>query len=133
MHGEKSTHLANRCKSSVGSVGTRSDNTVSAVTFESSEVKASQNGIRIKTISGATGSVSGVTYKSILLSGITEYGITVRQGKQFSLPIPIPIPIPSSFLIPLPLLSLFFPYLYPFPSPHPSLLFPTTFPNFLAP
>lgn len=64
---------------SVGSVGGRSDNVVDDVTFESSEVKDSQNGIRIKTISGDTGSVTSVTYKSITLSGITEYGITVRQ------------------------------------------------------
>lgn len=37
-------------------------------------------GIRIKTISGDTGSVKGVTYKSIVLSGITEYGIIVNQA-----------------------------------------------------
>lgn len=64
---------------SIGSVGGRSDNTVSDVTFESSEVKDSQNGCRIKTISGDTGSVTGVTYKDITLSGITEYGIVIRQ------------------------------------------------------
>ncbi|PMD18391.1 glycoside hydrolase family 28 protein [Hyaloscypha hepaticicola] len=64
---------------SIGSVGGRSDNTVDTVTFSNSEVKASQNGIRIKTISGDTGSVTGVTYKDITLSGITDYGIVVRQ------------------------------------------------------
>jgi len=64
---------------SVGSVGGRDDNTVSGVTFESSEVKDSQNGVRIKTISGDTGSVTGVTYKDITLSGITDYGIVIRQ------------------------------------------------------
>jgi polygalacturonase len=62
-----------------GSVGGRSDNVVSTVTFSSSTVKASQNGIRIKTNSGTTGSVTGVTYKDITLTGITSYGITVRQ------------------------------------------------------
>jgi polygalacturonase len=64
---------------SIGSVGGRSDNTVNGVTFESSEIKDSQNGVRIKTISGDTGSVTGVTYKDITLSGITDYGIVVRQ------------------------------------------------------
>ncbi|KAG4443250.1 hypothetical protein IFR05_001293 [Cadophora sp. M221] len=64
---------------SIGSVGGRSDNVVSGVTFSNSQVVNSQNGVRVKTISGATGSVSAVTYKSITLSGITDYGITVRQ------------------------------------------------------
>ncbi|KAL1982003.1 hypothetical protein VTN96DRAFT_1827 [Rasamsonia emersonii] len=64
---------------SIGSVGGRSDNTVSDVTIESSQVKNSQNGVRIKTVYDATGSVSGVTYKDITLSGITDYGIVVRQ------------------------------------------------------
>jgi len=36
--------------------------------------------VRIKTISGDTGTVSGVTYKSITLSDITEYGIVVNQA-----------------------------------------------------
>lgn len=63
----------------LGSVGGRTDNVVSTVTFSSSTVKASQNGIRIKTNSGTTGSVTGVTYKDITLTGITSYGITVRQ------------------------------------------------------
>jgi polygalacturonase len=64
----------------VGSVGGRTDNTVETVLFENSEIKASQNGIRIKTISGDTGTVSGVTYSGITLSGITEYGIVVNQA-----------------------------------------------------
>jgi polygalacturonase/galacturan 1,4-alpha-galacturonidase len=65
---------------SIGSVGGRSDNTVETVTFSNSEVKSSQNGIRIKTISGDTGTVSGVTYSSITLSSITKYGIVVNQA-----------------------------------------------------
>lgn len=36
-------------------------------------------GVRIKTVYGATGSVSGVTYKDITLSGITKYGIVIEQ------------------------------------------------------
>jgi galacturan 1,4-alpha-galacturonidase len=64
---------------SIGSVGGRSDNTVQTVTISSSTVKNSENGVRIKTVYGATGSVSGVTYKDITLSGITKYGIVIEQ------------------------------------------------------
>ncbi|KAH8811882.1 putative extracellular polygalacturonase [Xylogone sp. PMI_703] len=64
---------------SIGSVGGRDDNTVSNVRISSSTVKNSQNGVRIKTVYGATGSVSGVTYESITLSGITSYGIVIEQ------------------------------------------------------
>lgn len=65
---------------SIGSIGGRSDNTVSGVTFSSSTVTASENGIRIKTKSGETGSVSDVTYKDITLSDISDYGIVVDQA-----------------------------------------------------
>ena len=64
---------------SIGSVGGRSDNTVDTVTIESSTVEKSQNGVRIKTVYDATGSVKGVTYKDITLSGITKYGIVIEQ------------------------------------------------------
>lgn len=64
---------------SIGSVGGRDDNTVEDITIESSTVKDSQNGVRIKTVYDATGSVSGVTYKDITLSSITKYGIVIEQ------------------------------------------------------
>ncbi|KAH6682964.1 putative polygalacturonase 2 [Halenospora varia] len=64
---------------SIGSVGGRSDNTVSDVTISSSTIKDSQNGVRVKTVYGATGTVKGVTYKDITLSGITKYGIVIEQ------------------------------------------------------
>jgi hypothetical protein len=64
---------------SIGSVGGRDDNTVKTVLIESSTVKASQNGVRIKTVYDATGTVSGVTYKDITLSGITKYGVVIEQ------------------------------------------------------
>jgi polygalacturonase len=64
---------------SIGSVGGRSDNTVQNVTFASSSVSNSQNGVRIKTVYGATGTVSGVTYSGITLSGITNYGVVIEQ------------------------------------------------------
>ncbi|KKK12240.1 hypothetical protein P175DRAFT_0453786 [Aspergillus ochraceoroseus IBT 24754] len=64
---------------SIGSVGGRSDNIVKNVTIEHSSVINSMNGVRIKTIHGATGSVSGVTYSNIAMSGITNYGIVIQQ------------------------------------------------------
>lgn len=50
---------------SIGSVGGRDDNTVSGVVFKSSTVSNSQQGVRIKTKSGDTGTVSDITYEDI--------------------------------------------------------------------
>ncbi|CAL5868938.1 uncharacterized protein PFLUO_LOCUS3166 [Penicillium psychrofluorescens] len=65
---------------SIGSVGGRSDNTVSTVTFKNSEVKSSVNGIRIKATEGDTGEITGVTYTEITLSSISGYGILIEQN-----------------------------------------------------
>ncbi|KAJ4993730.1 endopolygalacturonase 1 [Stagonosporopsis vannaccii] len=64
---------------SIGSVGGRSDNTVKNVVIENSKILNSDNGVRIKTVSGATGSVSNITYKDITLSNIAKYGIVIQQ------------------------------------------------------
>nr|Q5B508.2 RecName: Full=Endopolygalacturonase B; AltName: Full=Pectinase B; AltName: Full=Polygalacturonase B; Flags: Precursor [Aspergillus nidulans FGSC A4]ABF50868.1 endo-polygalacturonase [Aspergillus nidulans] len=64
---------------SIGSVGGRSDNTVKSVTISNSKVVDSQNGVRIKTVYKATGSVTDVTFQDIELSGITKYGLIVEQ------------------------------------------------------
>lgn len=64
---------------SIGSVGGRSNNVVKTVSITNSKIVDSQNGVRIKTVYGATGSVSDVTYSGISLSGITKYGIVVEQ------------------------------------------------------
>lgn len=64
---------------SIGSVGGRSDNTVKNVIVSGSTIVNSDNGVRIKTVSGATGSVSGVTYKDITLQNIAKYGIVIEQ------------------------------------------------------
>ncbi|CAN8105414.1 unnamed protein product [Discula destructiva] len=64
---------------SIGSVGGKSNNTVDGVTFSNSQIVNSQNGCRIKTNSGTTGTVNDVTYSNISLSGITNYGIDVQQ------------------------------------------------------
>jgi len=64
---------------SIGSVGGRSDNDVDGVVIEKSSISDSANGVRIKTVSGATGSVKNVTYSDITLSGITSYGVVIEQ------------------------------------------------------
>jgi galacturan 1,4-alpha-galacturonidase len=64
---------------SIGSIGGHSDNVVKTVNIESSSITDSQNGVRIKTVYGATGSVSGVTYKDITLNNISKYGIIIEQ------------------------------------------------------
>ncbi|KAL1797638.1 hypothetical protein ACET3X_004244 [Alternaria dauci] len=64
---------------SIGSVGGRSDNVVKNVVISDSTIVNSDNGVRIKTVSGATGSVSGVTYKNITLKNIAKYGIVIQQ------------------------------------------------------
>ncbi|KAH8687765.1 putative endo-polygalacturonase [Tricladium varicosporioides] len=64
---------------SIGSVGGRTDNDVSGVTISSSSITNSDNGVRIKTVSGATGTVKGCTYKDITLSNIAKYGIVIEQ------------------------------------------------------
>ncbi|KAF2229332.1 glycoside hydrolase family 28 protein [Viridothelium virens] len=64
---------------SIGSVGGRDDNTVENVVISNSKISDSQNGVRIKTVSGATGSVKNVTYSDITLSGITDYGVVIEQ------------------------------------------------------
>ncbi|KAH7140602.1 glycoside hydrolase [Dactylonectria macrodidyma] len=64
---------------SIGSVGGRSDNTVKTVRILNSKISDSDNGVRIKTVSGATGSVSDVKYDGITLSNIAKYGIVIEQ------------------------------------------------------
>ncbi|KAI2473363.1 glycoside hydrolase family 28 protein [Annulohypoxylon bovei var. microspora] len=64
---------------SIGSVGGRSNNDVSNVVISNSKISNSQNGVRIKTVYKATGSVNNVTYSGITLSNITSYGIVIEQ------------------------------------------------------
>lgn len=67
---------------SIGSVGGRSNNDVKDVKILNSQIVNSENGVRIKTVSGATGSVSNIEYSGITLSNITKYGIVVEQDYQ---------------------------------------------------
>ncbi|EQC34264.1 polygalacturonase [Saprolegnia diclina VS20] len=64
---------------SIGSVGGRSSNIVKDVTISNTKVVNSDNGVRIKTVSGAKGSVSGITYSNIQLENIGKYGIVIEQ------------------------------------------------------
>ncbi|KAF2138743.1 glycoside hydrolase family 28 protein [Aplosporella prunicola CBS 121167] len=64
---------------SIGSVGGRDDNDVKNVTISDSTVSDSDNGIRIKTVYDATGSVDQVTFSNIKLSNIAKYGIIIEQ------------------------------------------------------
>jgi polygalacturonase len=64
---------------SIGSVGGKSNNNVTNIVFQDSVVLNSQNGARIKTNSGTTGLVSGITYKNIAVSAISDYGIDIQQ------------------------------------------------------
>ncbi|KAI5462818.1 endopolygalacturonase D [Mariannaea sp. PMI_226] len=64
---------------SIGSIGGKSNNTVDGVTFANAQVVDSQNGVRIKTNSGTTGTVANVIYRNVTMSGITTYGLDVQQ------------------------------------------------------
>ncbi|TVY91195.1 Endopolygalacturonase [Lachnellula willkommii] len=65
---------------SIGSVGGRTDNTVDGVSFLTSTVTKSVNGIRIKAIEGDTGTITDVEYDDITLSSISKYGILIEQN-----------------------------------------------------
>jgi polygalacturonase len=67
---------------SIGSVGGRASNDVSNVLITGSQIVNSDNGVRIKTVYDATGSVNNVTYSDITLSGIHKYGIVIEQDYQ---------------------------------------------------
>nr|AFH77949.1 polygalacturonase [Galactomyces citri-aurantii] len=64
---------------SIGSVGGRSDNSVTNVQIINNQVVNSDNGVRIKSVSGTTGNISGVKFQDITLSNIAKYGIDVQQ------------------------------------------------------
>ncbi|ELR07212.1 hypothetical protein GMDG_02439 [Pseudogymnoascus destructans 20631-21] len=57
----------------------KSNNVVDGVTFSNSIISNSENGCRIKTNSGTTGTVKNVVYSGITLKGIAKYGIDVQQ------------------------------------------------------
>ncbi|KAJ7023998.1 putative polygalacturonase [Mycena alexandri] len=64
---------------SIGSIGGKSNNDVSDVLFTNSIVRNSQNGARIKTNSGTTGTVTNIEWSNIQVSNISIYGIDIQQ------------------------------------------------------
>ncbi|OHF00656.1 endopolygalacturonase 1 precursor [Colletotrichum orchidophilum] len=71
---------------SVGSVGDRKNNVVETIRIINSVITESVNGIRIKTIAGAIGSVTDVLYSGITMSGISCFGIIVQQDYKNGVP-----------------------------------------------
>ncbi|KAK3075334.1 hypothetical protein LTR53_001403 [Teratosphaeriaceae sp. CCFEE 6253] len=64
---------------SIGSVGGKSNNNVTDILFEDSEILNSQNGARIKSNSNTTGFIANITYSNIFVSNISIYGIDIQQ------------------------------------------------------
>ncbi|PQE26498.1 glycosyl hydrolase family 28 protein [Rutstroemia sp. NJR-2017a BBW] len=64
---------------SIGSVGGKSNNNVTNITFRNSKVINSTNGPRIKSNYNTTGFISNITYSNIQLTNIETYGIDVQQ------------------------------------------------------
>lgn len=75
---------------SIGSVGNRANNVVEKVEVNNCAVQDSDNGVRIKTIAGATGSVSGISYTDVTLTNIVKYGVVIQQDYQNGNPTNIP-------------------------------------------
>ncbi|KAG5924096.1 hypothetical protein E4U42_004750 [Claviceps africana] len=67
---------------SIGSVGGRTDNAVKHVRITNSKVVDSDNGIRVKTLSGGKGSVEDVAFDNIALIRIKGTGVTIQQDYQ---------------------------------------------------
>ncbi|CAI4044517.1 hypothetical protein N7582_003092 [Saccharomyces uvarum] len=80
--GKNIKFLNNNCYNghgiSIGSVGGRSDNVVNGFWAQNNRVINSDNGLRIKTVQGATGSVSNVNFIGNKISGIKKFGIVIE-------------------------------------------------------
>jgi len=63
---------------SIGSVGGRKINTVEKVRVKRCKIQDSENGIRIKTVKGATGSVKDIVYDDVELKNIGKQGIVIQ-------------------------------------------------------
>lgn len=71
---------------SIGSVGGRSNNDVKDVKITNSKIINSDNGVRIKTIANAKGSVDKILYENITLKNIAKQGIVIQQDYENSKP-----------------------------------------------
>ncbi|KAL3419686.1 glycosyl hydrolase family 28 [Phlyctema vagabunda] len=64
---------------SIGSVGGKSNNNVTNISFSNSVILNSENGARIKSNFNTTGFISDITYTNITVGNISIYGIDVQQ------------------------------------------------------
>ncbi|GMM35231.1 hypothetical protein DASC09_025560 [Saccharomycopsis crataegensis] len=88
--GSKIQFLNNHCSGghgiSIGGVGGTSDNSVNGATLSGNTVTNSVIGLRVKTLSGATGRVKNVGFKNNQISNISQYGITIEGDYENSGP-----------------------------------------------
>ncbi|OAL04377.1 polygalacturonase precursor [Phaeosphaeriaceae sp. SRC1lsM3a] len=64
---------------SIGSVGGKSNNNVTNISFTNSVVLNAENGARIKTNSNTTGFISNILFENIRVKDISIYGIDIQQ------------------------------------------------------
>jgi polygalacturonase len=64
---------------SIGSVGGKSNNNVTNISFTNSVVLNAENGARIKSNSNTTGFISGILFENIRVENISIYGIDIQQ------------------------------------------------------
>ncbi|KAI2483577.1 Polygalacturonase [Pyrenophora tritici-repentis] len=64
---------------SIGSIGGKSNNNVTNVSFTNSKVLNAQNGARIKSNSNTTGFISDILFENIYVQNISIYGIDIQQ------------------------------------------------------
>jgi polygalacturonase len=64
---------------SIGSVGGKSNNNVTNISFMNSVVLNAENGARIKTNENTTGFISDILFENIRVENISIYGIDIQQ------------------------------------------------------
>ncbi|KAF1918786.1 polygalacturonase precursor [Ampelomyces quisqualis] len=64
---------------SIGSVGGKSNNNATNISFTNSVVLNAENGARIKTNSNTTGFISNILFENIRVENISIYGIDIQQ------------------------------------------------------
>ncbi|KAF2113893.1 glycosyl hydrolases family 28-domain-containing protein [Lophiotrema nucula] len=64
---------------SIGSVGGKSNNNVTNISFTNSVVLNAENGARIKTNENTTGFISDILFENICIENISIYGIDIQQ------------------------------------------------------
>ncbi|KAF1944989.1 glycoside hydrolase [Clathrospora elynae] len=64
---------------SIGSIGGKSNNNVTNITFSNSVILNADNGARIKSNSNTTGLISNILFENIRVENISTYGIDIQQ------------------------------------------------------